>query len=192
MWPGDDENASECPLFWPHRAYIHSGTKPDIRVCASVGCSEQGEKRMRPAVIIAAFLLTSGCDRAQNGQAGADAVRAANAAKDKAMIARDAARLGQFYTDDYLLIDDDAQVHDKADQVRFMTENVELLSARSDDVQVTMLSPDAALVTGRLAGRYRMDDRESDYTERYTGVWLRQGQEWRVKHEHGSLVPAAE
>ena len=120
------------------------------------------------------------------------AVIAANAAKDEAMIARDAARLARFYTDDYSLIDDDAGVHGKSDQVRFMTREVELLRARSDDVQVTMLAPDAALVTGRLTGRYRMDKKESDFIERYSGVWVRQGRDWRVRHEHGSLVPAPE
>jgi hypothetical protein len=53
-----------------------------------------------------------------------------------------------------------------------------------------MLAPDAALVTGRLTGRYRMDKRESDFVELYTGVWVRQGETWRVRHEHGSLARA--
>ena len=148
---------------------------------------------MRPAISIFALLMLSGCGEARHDQAAArDAVIAANAAKDQAMIARDAARLARFYTDDYLLIDDDANVHDKRDQVQFMTQNVELLNARSDDVQVTMLAPDAALVTGRLTGRYRIDNQESDFTERYTGVWVRRGEDWQAKHEHGSLVPTAQ
>jgi len=157
---------------------------------------------MRVATIVL-LLLVSACDGAQREQVASakidgaaeeaqNAVLTANAAKDGAMIARDATRLERFYTDDYLLIDDDAALHDKQDQVRFMTQNVELLRARSDDVKVTMLAPEAALVTGRLTGRYRMGGRESDFTERYTGVWLRQDGRWRVKHEHGSLVPSAE
>ena len=154
---------------------------------------------MRVATIM---LLLCACDGAPREQASSQkiggaadeaqsAVLAANAAKDEAMIARDAARLARFYTEDYLLIDDDAALHDKPDQVQFMTQNVELLRARSDDVKVTMLAPEAALVTGRLTGRYRMDGEESDFTERYTGVWLRQDGNWRVKHEHGSLVPVS-
>jgi hypothetical protein len=70
-----------------------------------------------------------------------------------------------------------------------MTQSVELLRAVSDDVQVTMLSPDVALLTGRRTGRYRMDNKEADFVERYTGVWLRQGKDWHVKHEHGSMEP---
>ncbi len=146
---------------------------------------------LRTTILISLFFVTA-CGEAQRDPVPAnDAVIAANTAKDEAMIARDAVRLASFYTDDYLLIDDDAGVHDKRDQVQFMTQNVQLLKARSDDVRVTMLAPDAALVTGRLTGRYRMDNKESDFIERYTGVWRRQGGAWRVKHEHGSLVPVA-
>ena len=156
---------------------------------------------MRVATMLLLLSLTA-CDGTQPGRAqtsdgpiGAKEspkdVLAANAAKDEAMIARDPERLARFYTNDYLLIDDDAALHDKPDQVQFMTQNVELLKARSDDVKVTMLAPGAALVTGRLTGRYRMDGKESDFTERYTGVWLREDGRWRVKHEHGSLVPVS-
>lgn len=119
-------------------------------------------------------------------------VLAANAAKDEAMIARDAARLSSFYTEDYRIIDQRAEVHDKRDQVAFMTQNVELFNVVSDELQVTMLSPDAALVTGRMTGKYRTNGRHADFVERYTGVWVRQGQRWRVKHEHGSTAPAAD
>lgn len=152
---------------------------------------------MRHVAPIFALLLVSGCAESASDRGTAsdhvavEAVRAANEAKDEAMIARDARRLASFYTDDYRLIDQEAKVHDKRDQVQFMTQKVELLKAVSDDVQVTMLSPDAALVTGRMVGRYRMDSKEADFMERYTGVWLRQGKDWRVKHEHGSTAPAA-
>jgi ketosteroid isomerase-like protein len=53
-----------------------------------------------------------------------------------------------------------------------------------------MLGPDAALLTGRFKGRYRMGGKEADFTERYTSVWVREGKDWRVKHEHASLVPS--
>ncbi len=132
---------------------------------------------MRPSISILPLLVLTACGETRSEQAPAkDAVLAANAAKDEAMIARDAAGLARFYTDDYQVIDDDAKVHDKRDQVQFMTEEVELLKARSDDVRVSMLAPDTALVTGRLTGRYRMNNKESDFTERDTGIWVREGE----------------
>ena len=148
---------------------------------------------MRLPLPVLVLVLVAGCREAKpNPEAAMAAVTAANAAKDEAMIARDAGRLADFYTEDYLLIDDKAALHDKPDQVEFMTKNVELLEAKSDDVRVTMLAPDAALLTGRMTGRYRMDDKESAFTERYTGVWRRTARGWQVKHEHGSLVPQPE
>lgn len=148
---------------------------------------------MRRATLVMGSLLLAACGSAgaepEEDPAAIAAVAAANAAKDRAMIARDPEALAAFYTEDYRVIDDDATIHDKKDQVAFMTQSVELLKAESDEVEVDMLSPDAALVTGRLTGRYRMDGKESDFVERYTGVWVRQGQDWRVRHEHGSMQP---
>ena len=134
-------------------------------------------------------MLAAGCAGPVGGDAG-EAVReviAANAEKDAAMIRRDAAALGAFYTDDYRIIDDDAVVHGRANQIAYMTTSVQLLEARSDEVEVRMLAPDVALLTGRMTGRYRTGRREADFVERYTGVWVRQGGRWRVRHEHGSM-----
>lgn len=149
---------------------------------------------MRVALLIMGSFVLAACDAAvddklQDGKAAIQAVTAANAAKDRAMIAREGQALAGFYTEDYQVIDSRASIHDKKDQVDFMTNSVELLKADSDEVKVGMLAPDAALVTGRLTGRYRMDGKESDFVERYTGVWVKQGQRWRVQHEHGSMLP---
>ncbi|MBA3527462.1 MAG: nuclear transport factor 2 family protein [Pseudomonadota bacterium] len=116
-------------------------------------------------------------------------LEAANAAYDRALVAGDAAALAKVYTDDFQIIDDDAAIHGKQQQIEFMTTKVDLLDAKADDVRVTMLGPDSALLTGRFTGRYRMDGKENDFTERYTSVWVRKHGEWKVKHEHASLLP---
>ena len=137
------------------------------------------------------LLAIAGCSSGSGEPAEAEAVRAvmaANAAKDAAMVRRDARALGEFYTEDFQIIDDDGVVHDRANQIAFMTTSVQLLEARSDEVRVKMLAPGVALVTGRMTGRYRTGRREQDFVERYTGVWVRQGGRWRVRHEHGSMV----
>lgn len=146
-------------------------------------------------IMFLALMLAAGCSQGSPDEAQAEAMRevtAANAAKDEAMIRRDAAALGAFYTDDYRIIDDDGVVHGRANQIEFMTTSVQLLEARSDEVEVRMLAPEVALVTGRMTGRYRTGRREQDFVERYTGVWVREGGRWRVRHEHASMVEGGE
>lgn len=143
---------------------------------------------------IMASLLLAGCakgvaDEQRHYKDAIEAVTAANAAKDQAMIARDPQALASFYTDDYQIIDSRADTHDKKSQVDFMTGSVELSNVSSDQVRVEMLAPDVALVTGRMTGRYRMEGKESAFVERYTSLWVKKGGRWRVKHEHGSIKP---
>jgi ketosteroid isomerase-like protein len=150
---------------------------------------------MRGTLIFFTAILLAACDRPAAKQDNADQskaeseLKAANLQYDKALIDGDAASLDRFYTDDFQIIDDDAEVHDKTGQIAFMTQSVDLLNAKSDDVQVKMLGPDAALLTGRFTGRYRLEGKENDFTERYSSVWVRDGARWRVKHEHSSVVP---
>jgi ketosteroid isomerase-like protein len=146
---------------------------------------------MRRALSLLAVLAIAACAEAPPDQAAAQkALLAANNDYDRALIAGDAPALGRVYVDDFQIIDDDADLHGKRDQIELMTRTVDLLQARSDQVRVTMLGPDAALLTGRLVGRYRMDGREADFTERYTSIWVRDGEHWRLRHEHSSIVPA--
>ena len=145
---------------------------------------------MRYSVCLLAALLLSCREAPQATAANSDrALQAANAAYDKAIIDGDADALSRFYTDDFQIIDARAEVHGKADQIKFMTEQVDLLQAKTDDVRIAMLAPDVALLTGRLIGRYRLDGKENDFTERYTSIWVRDGDQWRLKHEHSSLAP---
>lgn len=104
------------------------------------------------------------------------------------MVAGDAAALENFYTADYQVIDDDGGAHDKRNQVEFMTRDVDLLSAASSDVQVRMLGKNAALVTGRLQGKYRQGGKVSPFDERFTSIWVTEDSQWRVRHEHSSKV----
>lgn len=148
---------------------------------------------MRVTALLGAVALLAACQSGGGGEASAEsAIRAANAGYDKALIDGDAAALEEYYTDDFQIIDDDGELHDKQNQIAFMTREVDLLNARADEVDVTMLGPDSALVTGRFTGRYRYQGKEEDFTERYTSVWVRDGGRWRVKHEHASLVPKPE
>lgn len=113
----------------------------------------------------------------------------ANAAYDAALIAGDAAALNRLYADDFQLIRADAEVMNKDQQIRLMTQEIDLIDGESDQVRTIMLGPDAALMSGRLTGRFRADGKEESFVERYSAVWVREDGTWKVKHEHSSIVP---
>ncbi len=145
---------------------------------------------MRYSVCLLTALLLSCREAPQSAAANSEsALRAANAAYDKALIDGDAVALDRFYTDDFRIIDARAEVHGKADQIQFMTKEVDLLQAKTDDVRITMLAPAVALLTGRFIGRYRLNGQEDAFTERYTSIWVQDGDQWRLKHEHSSMAP---
>ena len=124
---------------------------------------------MRAAASLLCVALLAGCAERDSGtHTAVQVLEAANAAKDKAMVAGDAAALENFYTADYQGIDDDGTIHDKRGQVEFMTGAVDLLSATSADVEVRMLSKNVALVTGRVHGTYRQDGKHLPFNERLT------------------------
>lgn len=148
---------------------------------------------MRALTLMVATGLLAACNQQSTEQDNPeDQLRAANAQYDQALIEGDAAALNRYYTDDFQRIGNDGALHDKKNQVQFMTKEVDLLNGRGDDVKVTMLGPNSALVTGRFAGRYRYKGKQEDFTERYTSVWVRKDGRWRVRHEHASLVPKPE
>ena len=144
---------------------------------------------MRIMIIAAAAMTLAACRAGVDEAKVRSELQAANAAYDRALVAGDAKALRQMYTDDFQIIDDDANVSDKKNQVEFMTEELDLLDARSDEVKVTPLGDDAALLTGRFTGRYMMNGQENAFTERYTSVWVRDGDSWKIRQEHPSLMP---
>ena len=145
---------------------------------------------MRVPGLIAALALLSACADGSSNKPSADsALRAAMAEHEKALIAGDAAALDRAYRNDYRVIDYEAKIADKQRQIDLMTKEADLLHGRSDDVRIAMLGQNHALVTGRFTGRYRYRGEEADFTERYTSLWVRDGVNWRLKHEHTSMQP---
>ena len=148
---------------------------------------------MRMIALLATLALLTACRSGGGEQSSAEAaVRAASAGYDRALVDGDAAALERYYTADFQRFGNDGAVHGKQDQIAFVTREVDLLAARSDELAVTMLGPDFALVTGRVSGRYRYQGKAQDFAERFTNVWQRQDGRWRVRHEHASLVPKPE
>ena len=143
---------------------------------------------MRLTIMLVATALLGGCGDRDDPGARQELARA-NAAYDAALIAGDAAALDRLYADDFQLIRADARVMNKDQQIRMMTQQVDLLHGKSDQARTVMLGPNAALMSGRLTGGFRADGREESFVERYSAVWVRDGGAWKVKHEHSSVAP---
>lgn len=147
---------------------------------------------MRAAVLLLGIAILAACGESGSGtHSTVQVLEAANAAKDRAMVAGDSPALENFYTADYQIIDPDGDVHDRGNQVEYMTREVDLVSAVSSDVEVRMLSKNAALVTGRMRGKYRRDGKLSPFDERFTSIWVSEDSQWRVRHEHSSDISAS-
>jgi ketosteroid isomerase-like protein len=144
---------------------------------------------MRLIATLVAAVLLGGCEGARDDATARQELARANAAYDAALIAGDAAALDRLYADDFQLIRSDAQVSDKDEQIRLMTQQIDLIEGKSDQVRTVMLGPDAALMSGRLTGRFRADGKVESFVERYSALWVREGGAWKVKHEHSSIAP---
>ncbi len=142
---------------------------------------------------IVASIGLAGCAHV-GGPPGGDvesALLAANASYDRALIDGDAAALDRLYAPDFVFVGDRAELRGKAAQIAHMTAgSIDLLDARSDEIAIARLGPDAALLTGRFRGRYRDGPREIGFVERYSSVWVRQTGTWRLRHEHSSFESA--
>ena len=144
---------------------------------------------MRVAALLLGVSILAACEEPEAGTHSiAQVLEATNAAKDRAMVAGDRPALENFYTADYQIVDANGDMHDRRNRVEYMTGEVDLLSAASSDVEVRMLSKNAALVTGRLRGAYRRDGKESPFHERFTSIWVSEDSQWRFRHEHSSDI----
>ena len=150
--------------------------------------------KLTPLLIAFAAATLGSCATVQgmNSPAGdLMSLRVANAEYDRALIAADAAALNGIYAEDFAFVGDKAELRNKQEQISYMTNgSVRLLSAASDEIAVTPLGPNHALLTGRFTGRFRAGAHEADFVERYTSIWVRQNSRWRLRHEHASLAPS--
>ena len=146
--------------------------------------------KLTPLLIACTAATLGSCATVQRmkSPAGDDmSLRVANADYDRALIAANAVALNGIYAEDFSFVGDKAELRNKREQISYMTNGtVRLLSAASDEIAVTRLGPNHALLTGRFrAGAY-----EADFVERYTSIWVRQNSRWRLRHEHSSLLPS--
>jgi ketosteroid isomerase-like protein len=143
---------------------------------------------VRTIASVACLCAASACTSTPS--AGSDRAELADANRryDAALISADAAALRELYTDDFRYFGPNHVVRDKATQIETLTSGaVDLIFGKSSDVEIRIYGSTAVL-TGRFDGRVSVSGREFAFSERYSTVWVKQHNRWRMVLEHGSVI----
>ncbi len=123
------------------------------------------------------------------GAAQADAtaaVKAANEVYEKALMDGDAATLNRVLTEDFVFIGWEGELEGKAAFVRAATQEVDMTSSSPRDVVFRQLAPTVVQVTGIWEGDTVADGKSEHSVERFSNVWVRSADGWRIALEHTS------
>ena len=113
----------------------------------------------------------------------------ASAAYDEAILEQDSATLERIYSEAYQDVGPDGVIRGKQEKIASLTDpDARLLFAQSDEVAVEVFG-DVALVTGRFSGRFLSDGQEVRFSERFSTLWVLDGNQWRLRYEQVSEIP---
>lgn len=125
---------------------------------------------------------------AQSGREDEGAIRALEQKWDAATLAGDAATLAGILAEGYIETGSDGAVRTKGEVIGAMKAGrIRYELAKTDELRV-MLYGEAAVVSGRWQGSYRVDGRSVKLVERFTNFYVRQGGQWRCVASHGSSI----
>lgn len=144
--------------------------------------------RILTVVFIAAIALAA-CARPEASPAPATdiaAIRSANDAYEKALLDGDAAALDRALADDFVFIGWEGETWGKAAHIRDATEGHDLTTSSARDLDIRILAPTVAQVTGIWEGDAVTDGKSAHAVERFSNVWIRTPAGWRVELEHTS------
>jgi len=149
-----------------------------------------------PATVVC--LLLAGCaigqPRAPEAAAGsAAAVEQTEKARLAAMLKGDYGTVENFIADDFIVTSPDGTTANKAVYLdRLRSGRRRPTSVVHDDVRVRVYG-DVAVITGRSTGRLMVDGQEQAVVVRYTHVYTKERDQWRMVAMHVSpgTVPAS-
>lgn len=102
----------------------------------------------------------------------------------------DEARLRELLHPDFHEVGRSGAAYDRATIVRFLAAQDTPPAVESGDFELAQLSPDVVLLTYRSATR-RPDGTLERYTLR-SSVWVRVGEQWRLRYHQGTPAPEAD
>ena len=152
-------------------------------------------------VAVAAFLvaMTGSSDR-KNGVPHPVLRNAANSRTEEelkaleneavqAQLNADMAAIDRIFSDDFILVDDEAEVRDKkAEFAPYKTDEERMTAGQLDEMTVRVYG-EAAVVTGRYVFKGSFQGKPFDLKGRFTDVFVKQKGHWRIVSLHNSSFP---
>lgn len=101
---------------------------------------------------------------------------------------KDLAAVGLLLADEYMIIDDEGLVRDKATTLsRLKSSDNDISTAVVDELKVRVYG-NVAVVTGRQTEKSVEKGKNTSGAYRYTDVWVKRGNGWQVVNTHESKV----
>ena len=96
--------------------------------------------------------------------------------------------LSTLLTEDFLITVEDGSTYSKAGYITHSADTtVEVEVAELSDVHVRMRGPMLAIVTGAYHEKGKSNRKKYEYHDRFTDVWVKVGNNWRVLSSHYSV-----
>ena len=96
--------------------------------------------------------------------------------------------ISKLVTDDYTLVDERGQIWDRATFLKVVGDHSHTWIANDpSEVKVKSYNGDCAVLTGLLHIKYSKDGKVHDLTDRFTDVWVREGEQWRYVQGQATL-----
>ena len=125
---------------------------------------------------------------AQESGPGAEQVRKLEQKWTDAYKQRDIDLLSTLLTEDFIITVEDGATYSKAGYITHSADpSVQVEVAEQSDMRVHVRGGMVAVVTGAYYERGRSKNKPYEYHDRFTDVWVRAGNGWRVLSSHYSI-----
>jgi ketosteroid isomerase-like protein len=144
--------------------------------------------RMASRLLFLAVLCLSVRTQAQEPGPGAEQVRKLEEKWTEAYKQRDIDLLSTLLTEDFIITVEDGATYSKAGYITHSADpSVQVEVAEQSDMRIHVHGAMAAVVTGAYYERGSSKGKPYEYHDRFTDVWVRAGNSWRVLSSHYSI-----
>ena len=140
-------------------------------------------------ILLLATLMSAAATHAQSAQDSDSArVLALETLWNQAEVAKDASALDHLLADDFIYVDIDGSLENKAeflDGIKHPPEHIEIIG---NDSLKTHVYRDTVIVSGTYHEKGTLDGNPYVHRGRFTDTWVRQGSSWMCVASHSTLM----